>query len=104
MKPDLSQEALHCFARLAADVRWRGFTAVERRKVNYFARRWGIAPGERVLEPGCGAGRLTEILAERVGPDGGVMAFDASRAFMRLAAERRLPPWVTLRTGWAERL
>lgn len=36
----------------------------------------GVAPGMRVLDAGCGPGRLTLPLAHRVGPSGEVVALD----------------------------
>jgi demethylmenaquinone methyltransferase/2-methoxy-6-polyprenyl-1,4-benzoquinol methylase len=96
--------AASCFDCLATDTRWRGFTAAERRTVNAFVRRWRIQPGDRVLEPGCGSGRLTVVLAALTGPTGRVVAFDSSPEFMHLAARRKLPPHVTLHTARAETL
>jgi predicted methyltransferase len=39
-------------------------------------RRWGIKPGSRVLEVGCGQGDCTAVLATAVGPEGHVVAVD----------------------------
>jgi trans-aconitate 2-methyltransferase len=58
--------------------------------------RWGetvlerlpLAGNERVLDAGCGSGRVTERLAERL-PDGEVVALDGSPAMVD-AARRRL--------------
>lgn len=100
----MTDDVLQSFDSLAANPRWRAFDAEERRKVDAFVRRWRIRPGERVLEPGCGAGRLTEVLAALTGPAGAVVAFDASPEFMRLTAQRALPPHVTLQTARAEAL
>jgi len=58
--------------------------------------RWGsrvverlsLAGDERVLDAGCGSGRVTEMLAERL-PDGRVVALDGSTA-MIAEARRRL--------------
>jgi demethylmenaquinone methyltransferase/2-methoxy-6-polyprenyl-1,4-benzoquinol methylase len=89
---------------LASDDRWRTFTAEEQLKVEVFVRSWGIKPGDRVLEPGCGSGRLTAVLADLTGPTGRVAAFDCSPEFLRLAAQRDLPQHVTLQAAWAEAL
>lgn len=51
-------------------------------------------PGERVLEVGCGLGADARELAERVRPDGAVVAIDLSQAMVDAARERhdeRLP-------------
>jgi trans-aconitate 2-methyltransferase len=57
--------------------------------------RWGgevldrlpLAGDERVLDAGCGSGRVTELLATRL-PRGHVIAFDASPAMLDAARER----------------
>ena len=52
----------------------------------------GLAPGMRVLDAGCGPGRLTIPAAERVGPRGEVIALDAQVAMLarvRSAAAQR---------------
>jgi trans-aconitate 2-methyltransferase len=57
--------------------------------------RWGRAVldrlpldgNERVLDAGCGSGRVTEMLAERL-PEGLVVALDASAAMVDAARER----------------
>ena len=57
--------------------------------------RWGaavldrlpLAGDERVLDAGCGSGRVTELLAERL-PHGQVVALDGSTAMVEAARER----------------
>lgn len=44
------------------------------------AEPWGIAPGAKVLEIGCGQGDTTAVLAELVGPSGHVTAIDPAPA------------------------
>jgi ubiquinone/menaquinone biosynthesis C-methylase UbiE len=44
--------------------------------------RLHLAPGMRVLDAGCGPGRLTIPLAKAVGPDGEVVALDGQRAML----------------------
>jgi|SRR5829696_3335793 ubiquinone/menaquinone biosynthesis C-methylase UbiE len=52
-------------------------------------RRLDLAPGMRVLDAGCGPGRLTIPLARAVGPEGEVVALDGQREMLE-KLERRL--------------
>src|ERR687898_268916 len=60
----------------------------ENRLVNAFVgpgrliRRLELAPGMRVLDAGCGPGRLTIPLAGAVGPEGEVVALDGQREML----------------------
>lgn len=58
---------------------------------------WDIRVGDHVLESGCGAGRLTELLARATGPEGRVVACDLSEGMLRHAHRRNLPPHVEFR-------
>ena len=49
--------------------------------------RGGIAPGERVIDVGCGCGDTTIALARRVGPAGLVLGIDISAPMLERAAE-----------------
>jgi 2-polyprenyl-3-methyl-5-hydroxy-6-metoxy-1,4-benzoquinol methylase len=51
-------------------------------------RRIGLEPGMRVLDVGCGPGRLTIPLAERVGSSGEVVAFDLQREMLDIVERR----------------
>jgi len=46
------------------------------------------APGDRVLDAGCGTGRLAIALADLVGEEGDVQAVDVSPAMLRQAARQ----------------
>jgi arsenite methyltransferase len=48
----------------------------------------GAAPGERILDVGCGPGFYCAELAEAVGPSGSVVGIDSSPAMLELAARR----------------
>lgn len=48
----------------------------------------GISRGMRVLDLGCGAGDVTMLLAEMVGPSGSVIGIDRSPQALALARER----------------
>lgn len=77
------------------------FEPTERETLRHFLELWAIKPGMRVLEPGCGSGRLTAVLAEAVGPEGEVVACDLSPEMIRLAEGRGLPSQVCLICGSA---
>lgn len=64
------------------------YSVEEKRKIEGFVRVAGLRPGMRVLEPGCGTGRLTEILAHIVGPAGLVVAVDISSSMVDACRER----------------
>jgi SAM-dependent methyltransferase len=51
-------------------------------------RRVKIGPGMRVLDLGCGAGDVSMLAAEFVGPTGLVVGIDRNREVLTLAAER----------------
>ena len=48
----------------------------------------GLQPGMRVLDVGCGPGRLTVPMAEKVGPHGEVVAIDIQPRMLARAREK----------------
>jgi SAM-dependent methyltransferase len=52
------------------------------------AKRLGLAPGMRVLDAGCGPGRLTIPVARAVEPIGEVLALDSQRAMLEKLEHR----------------
>jgi demethylmenaquinone methyltransferase/2-methoxy-6-polyprenyl-1,4-benzoquinol methylase len=64
------------------------FRPEDRPKITRLLTAAEIRPGARVLEPGCGTGRLTEILADAVGPTGQVLALDISTKMARACRDR----------------
>lgn len=51
-------------------------------------RHFGLRPGQKVLEIGCGIGTLTHLLADAVGPSGSIMATDLSPRSIEVAKDR----------------
>src|SRR2546425_5777950 len=49
--------------------------------------RAGIAPGEHVIDVGCGCGETTIALGRRVGPEGLVLGIDISAPMLERAGE-----------------
>jgi len=70
-----------------------------RRLAPLFADAAGVAPGQRVLDVGCGPGALTGELVARLGP-ASVVAIDPSEPFVEACAARN--PGVAVRRGTAE--
>ena len=60
--------------------------AVRRRRI--VRQALAAAPGERILDVGCGPGFYCAELAEEVGPSGSVVGVDSSPAMLELAARR----------------
>jgi arsenite methyltransferase len=60
--------------------------AVRRRRI--VRRALGAAPGERILDVGCGPGFYCVELAEEVGQTGSVVGVDSSPAMLELATRR----------------
>lgn len=50
----------------------------------------GLGPGMRVLDAGCGPGRLTMELAKAVGPSGSVVAIDIQQRMLTRVREKAL--------------
>ncbi len=64
------------------------YTAEEMEKISGLFDLLGIGPGMSVLEPGCGSGRITRLLAQRTGSQGRVTALDISPAMIEQARLR----------------
>jgi ubiquinone/menaquinone biosynthesis C-methylase UbiE len=64
------------------------FGAAEQPKIGRLLAAAEIRPGAWVLEPGCGTGRLTGILADAVGPAGQVLACDISQKMVEACRAR----------------
>lgn len=97
MHTDQSNSEIAAFFDRCAEKRLMyEFEPAEQLKLTRFLAAWDLRPGNRVMEPGCGSGRLTRVLAEAVGADGEVYANDLSPAMLALARERGLPAHVDL--------
>ena len=80
------------------------FSPEEEAKLEPLIKLWDLKPGQRVLEPGCGSGRLTERLAQLVLPGGGVWGVDLSAEMIKVAKGRNLPSRVSFTVDTASSL
>src|SRR2546430_2577676 len=75
----------------AAGPKWVAFQKVSDAQISPLGEqamdRAGIAPGERVIDGGCGCGDTTIVLGRRVGPTGRVLGIDVSSPMLERAAE-----------------
>ncbi len=73
-----------------AEAAWAApdYTSQERAKIAEVFHSLPSLVGQTVLEPGCGTGRLTRVLAERVGPQGRVLAMDISPKMVQKAQKK----------------
>jgi arsenite methyltransferase len=68
------------------EVVYRSRDVLRRRRLVYEAL--GAAPGERILDVGCGPGFYASELLDQVGEEGSVVAVDASPQMLAVAAHR----------------
>lgn len=94
-KPDVESNVVaDYFDRCADEGIFDEFAPEELTVAKELLGQMNIKPGEKLAEAGCGAGRLTEMLAELVGPEGKVFAFDLSPRMAERCRHRGLPPQV----------
>jgi demethylmenaquinone methyltransferase/2-methoxy-6-polyprenyl-1,4-benzoquinol methylase len=99
MTDDRESQLASYFDDCARDGDLAEFDADERRRLDAFLELWRIESGDRILEAGCGTGRLTRVLSEAVGTEGRVLAMDISPEMVERARARGLPDRVDVVLG-----
>ena len=99
IKDDRDAALAKYFDELACEGEMAEFDYDERTRLDGFLRLWRITEGDRVFEPGCGSGRLTEVLAAVTGPAGYVLAMDISTEMVARARNRVFADHVEVRQG-----
>jgi demethylmenaquinone methyltransferase/2-methoxy-6-polyprenyl-1,4-benzoquinol methylase len=59
------------------------YGAFEKPKIERLIALGELGPGQLLLEPGCGTGRMSQVLARVVGPAGRVVSLDISQAMVQ---------------------
>lgn len=88
MQEEYSRKAQYFDSQVTALWSGKAYGDVERKKLERLKLALGDIQNKRLMEPGCGTGRLTEILSEWVGEQGHVTAFDISQGMVRSAMQR----------------
>ena len=89
--PDLKEyKTKAAFFDTQVDAAWSAgeYQQEEQEKLERLWQAVGDLQGKHILEPGCGTGRLTELLSEKAGPDGRVVALDISSGMIAKARKR----------------
>jgi ubiquinone/menaquinone biosynthesis C-methylase UbiE len=60
----------------------------EEQRTRAFTRHFDLKPGERVLDVGCGTGRLIPFLKEYIGQEGILVAVDFSKEMLDIGREK----------------
>lgn len=71
-----------------------GFDSDEQACVERLIELFNIKPEEQIVEPGCGCGRLTSLLSEKIGYGGMITACEISPKMFQHCLELNLPPYV----------
>jgi ubiquinone/menaquinone biosynthesis C-methylase UbiE len=58
-----------------------------------------LEPGDFVVEPGCGTGLVSELLLQRIGENGRLLAFDISPKMIAQARDKIMGPQVEFRVA-----
>lgn len=101
-RPDAAGAIRHALAYevLSAVV----FAGRRRRTFGRLVRLAGVAPGDRVLDVGCGPGYLTALAAEAASPDGNAVGVDPSGPMVEQARRTRETANCSFESGRAEAL
>lgn len=92
------------FDRVSSELFWVTFENVEQKVLSWIMEKLELSVGDVVLEPGCGAGRFSKIIAPKVSPTGKVVSFDISKKMIKRMAEWRMPAEVIYLSATASSL
>jgi ubiquinone/menaquinone biosynthesis C-methylase UbiE len=76
----------------------------EMERLRRFAVHFRLRPGERVLDAGCGSGRLIPLILEAIGAGGRLVELDFAPGMVELARGKTDDPRVTFQVGDAHDL
>jgi ubiquinone/menaquinone biosynthesis C-methylase UbiE len=77
------------FSRLSGSWEDRHAEPAELERLRAFSRHFRLRPGERVLDAGCGSGRLVPVICEMIGPDGSLVELDFAPGMIGINRSKR---------------
>lgn len=98
------QATARFFDRVSSEVFWVSFEGVELTVLDWIMENLQLRGDDFVLEPGCGAGRFSKIMAPKVSISGRIISFDISRKMIRRMAQWGMPKEVLYLCATASRL
>ncbi len=76
----------------------------ELERLHVFSRHFRLRPGERVLDAGCGSGRLVPVICEQIGLEGSLVELDFAPGMLEISRSKTHPGNVTFSLGDAHSL
>ncbi|HLA41585.1 MAG TPA: methyltransferase domain-containing protein [Candidatus Glassbacteria bacterium] len=83
---------------------WDEENRLEQDKLAELVGELGLAPGDVVVEPGCGTGLVSSLILKIIGESGRLLAADVSRLMLEQAEKKHLFPNVSFQHADAGRL
>ncbi len=87
-------EMARFFDRCAEEGLFLEFDEWELERAKNLVNMFDIKRGWRIIEPGCGCGRMTRLLADAVGPGGRIDACELSAKMIEHCLKAGFPEWV----------
>jgi len=76
------------FSELSKEWEERHAGKDERERLRCFAGHFRLRPGERILDAGCGSGRLIPVVCERIGPGGSLVELDFAPGMLEIGRSK----------------
>lgn len=76
----------------------------ELERLRLFSSHFRLRPGDRVLDAGCGSGRLIPVVCDQIGPDGSLVELDFAAAMLEIGKGKTNSGNVTFVLGNAHSL